>query len=201
MRNSIKVGDRFGRWEVIRVDVYRDRWNNVKHRCLCECGTEKPVFENSLRSAMSWSCGCIQKSLDGFGRSHPLYGIWAGIFTRCENENYPQFDLYGGRGIKVCDRWRNFSNFAVDMGDRPSPNHSVEREDNDGDYEPGNCRWATSSEQARNRSSNRLLGYQGRVQCLQDWCDELGLDYMLMHGRLSNGWTVDRAFETPRIRE
>ena len=120
--------------------------------------------------------------------------------TRCVNPEFPRYPDYGGRGIKVCDRWLEFENFLADMGPKPGPGYSIDRIDNDGHYEPGNCRWATTVEQSRNRRDNVMITRGDRAQCLIDWCDELGLDYKITQNRLMAGWTVDRAFETPHTR-
>lgn len=104
---------------------------------------------------------------------------------------------YKNRGIKVCDRWLSFSNFLADMGERPSPAHSIERNDNNGDYEPGNCRWATAAEQARNRRSNRVLTIRGEQRCAIDWAAETAVPLKTIYQRLRDGWPDEMAVFTP----
>ena len=137
----------------------KDMWRNHNAHwiCKCECGNEKIINGNDLRSGNVNSCGCLRK--EKFGSrfkthgysSHPLYGIWVGIIHRCENPNMPNFKKYGALGIKVCDRWKSFEHFVSDIGPRPSANHSIDRVNPHGNYEPSNCRWATSREQALNK--------------------------------------------------
>ena len=125
----------------------------------------------------------------------PERGHWQAIKTRCYNANYSQFHDYGGRGIRMCDRWlHSFEAFYNDLGPRPSTQHSVERNDNNGHYEPSNCSWATRGEQNRNRRNNRRLTFQGRTQCLANWADELGVDQNTLRERLEKGWPLHIAF-------
>jgi hypothetical protein len=121
--------------------------------------------------------------------------------SRCNNPNNPQYHDYGGRGIRVCDRWggdNGFANFIADIGRRPSNKHSIERIDNDGNYEPDNCRWATRSEQQRNRRVNRLLTYNGHTMCVAELADHLGISHAVIRSRLAQGWTVEEIFAIPR---
>ena len=126
-----------------------------------------------------------------------VYRVWRTMLARCENPSNEKFPAYGGRGIKVCERWHDFVAFLVDMGERPSATHSIDRIDVNGDYEPSNCRWATPVEQARNTRANRVVTYDGIEAPLAAHCERLGLDYKRVHGRLARGWPVDRAFNEP----
>lgn len=123
------------------------------------------------------------------------WDAWGSMIQRCTNPKNKKYYSHGGRGIKVCDRWRNsFINFLDDMGRAPSKSHSLDRIDNDGNYEPSNCKWATRSEQANNTRSNIRIFFKGKVQTLKQWCDELSLPYVKTKARIKNGWSVERAF-------
>lgn len=154
----------FGRWKVLRFS--HSTGGATYWDCLCTCGRRKLVSRAHLRSGMSQSCGCLRKEIcqrvrlthghsrhRGGAQKTSEYMTWQALIQRCENpkqENYPR---YGGRGIKVCERWRNsFENFLADMGRKPTPEHSIDRKENDGNYEPRNCHWATPEEQRGNRS-------------------------------------------------
>lgn len=128
------------------------------------------------------------------------YRTWNAMIQRCTNPNRQGYHLYGGRGIKVCDRWRtSFANFLADVGYKPSRLHSLDRYPNkDGDYEPGNVRWATLSEQQRNTSDNHMVTINGRTQCLQAWADESGLSKGIILYRANSGWPSDKMLDPSR---
>lgn len=146
------TGDRYGRLTVLGRSDRKGRW-----LCKCDCGRESEPSLGSLRNGSSKSCGCAQRDVaSGINRTHGMsrsseYRIWAGMRKRCYSKKCKSYIDYGGRGIVVCERWSKFENFYEDMGQRPSPDHSLDRIDVDGNYEPSNCRWATAGEQARNR--------------------------------------------------
>lgn len=131
----------------------------------------------------------------------PEYRAWVAMRHRCYVKTTRDYANYGGRGITVCERWReSYDNFLADMGCKPSPRHSIDRIDNFGPYSPENCRWATQSEQNRNRRSCRLLEFQGRTQTLVAWVEEYGLTRQTVSYRLRRGWSLGRALTTPRRR-
>lgn len=137
------------------------------------------------------------------GRIHSTeYHSWQGMIQRCTNPNKQGYNLYGGRGIKVCERWRaSFTNFLEDVGTKPSPTHSLDRYPNkDGDYEPGNVRWATPSEQQRNTNDNHMVTINGRTQCIQAWADESGLSKHAILYRSLRGWPPEKILNPSRPR-
>jgi hypothetical protein len=125
------------------------------------------------------------------------YSIWIGMRQRCTNPNAPHYGCYGGRGIKVCERWQLYENFLSDMGERPT-GLSIDRVNNDGDYEPSNCRWATKQEQVENTRSNRTLTLNGETLTLSAWARRLGWPPVTIHNRLLRGWSVEDALTKPR---
>jgi len=160
------TGQHFSRWTVISFAGIKNShtyWN-----CICVCGTIKIINGDNIKSGKSRSCGCMPKSYTGkikHNKCHtPEYKIWAGLINRCENKNNYSYNDYGGRGISVCTRWRkSFILFLEDMGKRPDPKLSIERRDNNGNYEPENCYWATQVQQKRNTRTmkNNKTGIRG----------------------------------------
>jgi hypothetical protein len=129
-------------------------------------------------------------------KSHytPTYQSWQAMKQRCNQPNHKHFENYGGRGVKVCDRWNTYANFLADMGARPD-GCSLDRIDNDKGYEPSNCKWATRTEQNRNNSQNRNITFKGQTKCLAEWCLDLKLNYARVYARLFKlHWSVDDAF-------
>jgi hypothetical protein len=127
------------------------------------------------------------------------YRIWRHMRTRCENKNSPAYKWYGERGIKVCEQWLDFKNFFEDMGERPSKQHSIDRIDVDGDYEPSNCRWTTMTIQQRNRSNNAIYTYGGVTASLAELCELNGCKYKTVHMRISKGASIDEAMVPGRV--
>lgn len=172
-------------------------------RCKCICGKETDAYTGDLRSGHKKSCGCLFHEKAGAHlRKHgkyltPEYGSWQGMIKRCTNPNHKSFSRYGGRGITIDPRWMDIANFLADMGPRPSPDHTIDRIDNNGNYEPGNVRWATRSEQQRNMRSNHLVTYKGETMPLVAWAERLGFKPHSLQSRLALGWSIERAFKTP----
>jgi hypothetical protein len=179
--------------------------NNSRWRCRCTaCGKEKTVYGYALRSGSPPPCDCRRYPLRPriiHGLTHQKgYTSWAAMISRCERRNDKAWPRYGGRGIRVCPRWSHESmgliNFLADMGPRPE-GMSIDRRDSNGNYEPGNCHWATRTEQSRNRRSNRMLKFRGRTLPLVDWALKYGLHPKTLGCRLANRWTLKRALTTP----
>ena len=128
----------------------------------------------------------------------PEYISWYSMLRRCNNPKDKEYHNYGGRGISVCERWSKFENFIADMGDKPSPHHSLDRyPDKNGNYEPSNCRWATMLEQGLNRRTNRNVTYMGKTQTVSQWSQELGINDTTIYQRIRYGWTMEEALSTP----
>jgi hypothetical protein len=127
----------------------------------------------------------------------PTYVTWSNVKTRCFNPNAIGYGHYGGRGIKMCKRWRgSFTNFLEDMGERPI-GKELDRKDNDGDYDPGNCRWVTHSENSRNTRGIRCIDFDGQSLCVSEWAEKLGIAKEVIYTRLSRGWTEERSLTQP----
>ena len=159
-------------------------------RCRCDCGGTKDVGAMHLKTTMVTSCGCIREHHGLCDR--PEYPCWQSMRGRCNNPLNRAYPDYGGRGIRVCRRWRHFTSFFKDMGPRPTWRHSLDRIDVNGDYEPSNCRWATPLVQNRNRRNLTFLTLKGRTMCLQAWADELGICSATLLQRLDE-WPLERA--------
>ncbi len=173
-----------------------DRWRKARWNYKCDCGREATTDEKCLRRMKS--CGCVRKRTTTHGMSNSKeYRVWRAMLNRCENTNVERFPQYGGRGIRVCERWHKFENFLMDMGRRPSPKMQIDRIENDGNYEPGNVRWATPKQQLRNRSDNRILEYNHKKMCINDWATETSLKRECIAARLKMGWSVEKSLTTP----
>jgi len=168
---------------------------------LCDCGCAGTACSSNLKRKMSCpACSAARASAKNttHGMSDTwLYRRWRGMHDRCYLPGTQRYERYGGRGIKVHPRWHEFSSFLQDLPPCPGRNFDLDRIDTDRDYEPGNIRWATKKDNARNRTNNRLLTCFGRTQCCAAWAEELGLTYSKINGRLRLGWSVERTLSTP----
>jgi hypothetical protein len=193
------TGRQFGRLTVLGFSHKEGKY--CYWLCQCDCGRRKITRPISLKSGDTQSCG--HHSLGGPSRhgqhKTSLYQAWADMKGRCYNKKTKRYPHYGGRGIAVCEEWRDsFEAFAEHIGPKPSPRHSIDRIDNDRGYEPGNVRWATSDQQNRNYSRNRLVTIDGRTMCVTDWCQEVGLSPSSFWKRIGKGWDEKSAMLTPK---
>ena len=190
------VGFRFGRLAVISR-APNESGKNAMWNCICDCGGSKIVLSYSLLKSRTQSCGCIKKEQNiamftrhGYSKT-PEWQAWQGMKNRCNSPSYKGFHNYGGRGIKVCERWLEcFDNFIADIGPRPSANHSIERIDVNGDYCPSNCIWATTDVQARNRRANVFITNDGKTLCISDWAKLLGMHMSTLKKRIEKHGAV-----------
>ena len=202
MEDSDVVGKTFGRWFVIC------RNGNTKNKskqylCRCECGIEKNVVGVHLLNGKSTSCGCfsaeqVRERMTKHGKTNTrLIYIWQGIKQRCFLETDKHYQWYGARGITICDEWKNdfmsFYNWAICNG--YDKNKSIDRINNNGNYEPSNCRWVDHKTQCRNRRSNLLINIDGQIKPLIEWCEIKGFNYKLAWGRYRRGIPAERIFD------
>lgn len=194
------TGQRFGRLTVIKRDG-TNKNGSATWLCKCDCGTEKVVCGRELVKGDTKSCGCSRHDPRKHGMSGTrLHRIWSGMKNRCQNPNNHAYKDYGGRGIVVCKEWSDdfnrFKEWATDSGYREGL--TIERIDFDKGYCPDNCTWITKSEQAQNRRRCIFVTIDGKTMNLQQWCDELGIDYKLVHNRIHKlGWEPVKALTTP----
>ena len=194
-------GRRFGR--LVTLGPLKSKNGSVVWLCQCDCGNTAKVKSSFLVEGVTQSCGCIRRERGALNKTHgmrhtPEYNVWNAIKHRCNNPNTKCFESYGGRGIKMCDRWlSSFENFIEDMGRRPTPKHSVERSDNNGNYEPTNCYWATAEVQRRNTRRSRIIEFRGERLNLVDAAKKYNLEVRTLWHRLKIGWPVEKALLTP----
>lgn len=205
MSKAIELsGKKLGRWLVIsRNKDPQHKGVGTYWNCVCDCGCKKAVDGSDLREGKSTSCGCFKLEMrikHGnaiTGKMSHEYRCWIAIRSRCNSEANDHYADYGGRGIRVCERWNSFENFLADMGLKPSPKHSIGRKDNNGNYEPSNCRWETMSQQNRNRRGNRLITFRGETMIITDWAIRFNLTSVTIHYRIKRGWSIEDALTKP----
>jgi hypothetical protein len=183
------TGKRFGRLLVVSRAENKD--GKTAFNCSCDCGTAVVAKSLKLIGGLKRSCGFLRDK--GRGKFRATYNTWHSMVRRCTDPSTPRYERYGGRGITVCNEWlNNFEKFAADMGIRPS-GCTLDRKDNDGNYEPGNCRWVNNSAQARNKSSTREITFRGETRCMADWASHLGMSRTTLQNRIYRGWPIERA--------
>jgi hypothetical protein len=173
--------------------------HNTKHHCYwlyqCNCGNERVIRKDSVSSGSTKSCGCINRRKEGFYFPKE-YESWIGMKKRCLNINNHAYPSYGGRGIKICEEWiKDFAHFLADMGPCPTNKTSIDRINNEGNYEPSNCRWATHREQARNRKSNRYVSCYGDTMLMSDFADKYGILKTTVSEAVKNGRSLESVVE------
>lgn len=199
---------RFGRL-VVLYDTGERKNREIVWHCRCDCGSEVNVIGSNLISGRTKSCGCYQREraaeahtthgMAQRGKWYPVYAVWESMLQRCENPNNKSYKDYGGRGIKVCDEWHDvqvFTDWALANGQEEGL--TIDRIDNNGNYEPGNCHWVTRKEQARNRRSNRLITFNDKTQTMAEWAEEINISYHTLKHRINNyHWPIERALTEP----
>lgn len=173
-------------------------------KTLCRCGISRDLRKIDFDSVFSFECGCVRSipvdnpKPSSELRESPEFNAWSSMKKRCLNSRHKRWSDYGGRGITVCDRWiMSFYNFLADMGERPSAFHSLDRIDNNGNYDPSNCRWATRQQQNGNTRYNHFVSYNGQTLCVAALERELGMPITSLKQRLARGWSIDDAVTVP----
>jgi hypothetical protein len=204
MRFINRTGQRYGRLLVLSVADRKSR--KIRWLCRCDCGRETVVFQDSLSSGNTRSCGCLHidtitdHGASPRGRISAQFRRWQNMIARCHNPDHPSYERYGARGISVCDRWLNsFSNFNADMGPCPQ-GASIDRIDNNAGYSHENCRWSNRVQQAQNTRLNNNLTFQGETHCLSEWARLIGVPYSRLRKRIESGWSVERAMSHGRMK-
>ena len=196
------TGKRFGKLTVIEKHS-QDKWGGWNWLCRCDCGNETVVSGGHLRGMKTKSCGCSRKESKNFSHKMTgsrIYSIWQAMKSRCYYEKSKTFKYYGGRGIKVCDEWKNsfisFYEWSMKNGYDENAERgqcTIDRIDVNGNYEPNNCRWATIKQQANNTRRNHFIEYNGKTQTVSQWANELGVEPDSIFNRLRKGFTEEEA--------
>ena len=192
------IGKKFGRLLVVAEYVLKKRRYCV---CICDCGKKTDVLSFSLKSGHTSSCGCKLEEFRNKNKrvyKNPIYIIYKAMMRRCYNFKDKRYKNYGGRGICVCDEWKEdytkFMDWAVKNGYKQGL--SIDRINVNGNYEPSNCRWITLKEQSRNKTNNKMIEYNNEVKSLVEWCELFDLSYNAVHYRINKGWSIERALKT-----
>lgn len=199
------TGQKFGHWTVLSR-AENNHKGNSRWLCECDCGIQRVVLGDSLRSGKSTNCGCkrLVKMKKGSTkhnkRHHPLYSVWLDMKRRCLNKNDNAYVYYGERGIKVCDEWTNYFQSFYDWSIKNGYKQdlTLDRINTNGNYEPSNCRWTDKKIQARNRRNNFNITYNNETKCLSEWSEILGINRGTLKSRiLRSKWSIEKAFTTP----
>lgn len=196
------VGQRFGKLVVIK-EQERGHRKNRYWLCRCDCGNKRTINQISLCAGYTKSCGCLSSrhSIGVRSKTHgktktPEYRIWSSMKQRCTDKNYSGYYKYGARGIQIDPNWKSFERFYEDMGNRPSPKHSIERKNNNGHYCKENCRWATAKEQANNTRRSRIIVINSQSKTLAQWSEICHISSSTLRNRIERGMEAKYAIET-----
>lgn len=199
------TGQRFGR--LVALGPIERVSDHAKWLCQCDCGNTASVLTAALRSGNTQSCGCLRRELEGprattHGMSKSrIYRVWRHMVDRCINPTDGGYKHYGARGIAVFCEWKNsfesFHAYVAHLPNYDTPGYSLDRIDNDGNYEPGNVQWSSHKNQTRNRRSNHLITWDGKTQCITAWAEELNMNPATLQRRIRSGWSAERALLTP----
>ncbi len=189
------VGEKFNRFIVI--DFSHVSGNRAYWKCICDCGEKTTVSSTHLRSGHTKSCGCLKvDKMTKHGKwGTRTYRTWQSMLSRCLRHKDMVYHRYGGRGIKVCKRWKKFENFYKDMGDRPK-GKTIDRINNNGNYTPKNCKWSTRIEQGNNRRNNHLITAEGKIHTIAEWSRISKISHQTLRDRLNRGWSPEKAVLT-----
>lgn len=196
-------GKTFGRLTVVSLSEIK---NSKRHwECKCICGNIRKIQEDSLTHGRTKSCGCLRTEVNIFKgtihglRKHSLYGVWDGMINRCYRDTCEHYKSYGGRGISICDEWRNdfvaFYNWSTNNGYEKGL--TIDRIDNEGNYEPSNCKWSTRKQQQANRRNTIFIEIDGAIKSLSEWSDESGISKKVIDYRIRKGWIPSEAVFKP----
>lgn len=197
------TGQRFGRL-VVKEYAGKNNLQRTQWRCQCDCGNETVVVAGSLMRGLTQSCGCYHREVvHAMGVTHGdsatrLYKTWLSMKYRCCTPTCKDYDMYGGRGITVCEEWMQYERFrdwALSNGYDDS--QTIDRIDVDGDYEPSNCRWVDMNYQANNKRSNYVIEYDGRTMTATQWSREVGISADVIKYRIRHNWTTEEALTIP----
>lgn len=195
----VAVGDVFGRYVVL--GIFREQGSRHTYaRVQCSCGSPPRYSRlDGLRNGKAQSCGCLHREVvtKHGAWNTPLFKVWKTMVDRCTNPKNHKYERYGQRGISVCKEWLDYHTFAKDMSHDYKDGLTIDRIDNDGNYEPGNCRWSTTKQQNRNYSRNLILEHDGKRMCVVDWAAEIGVPASALYYRVQAGWSVKRILTTP----
>lgn len=196
------IGEKFGKLTVLSLNERVGNKRQLYWNCICECGKLCVRNGENLKSGYVKSCGCIKKGniKHGLCKKHPLYRVWCAMKERCVNINNHKYKNYGGRGIKVCDEWKNnfmdFYNWAMNNGYKHGL--TIDRINNNGNYEPNNCRWITMYEQSINKTNTVFVNYKSKQYALIELCKIKNINYLCVKQRIKKlKWNIEKAIETP----
>lgn len=200
------IGKTFGRLKVVKR-LHRPKGKDYIWECICICGKTKQTYGSLLRKGNTKSCGCLRyeqiSKLGKLTKTHGMnktkaYNSWQNLVQRTTNPNHRDYHHYGGRGINLDPKWLKFENFYEDLGAPPSPKHSIDRIDVNGNYEPGNCRWATHKEQNNNKRNTVFIEFNGQTKTLNEWGFILDMKPNMIYTRLFRyNWSIEKTLTIP----